>query len=128
MGDFVSRYAVYMHNKKEGMSDSANLDYIMEAFVDYDYATHPILGMLNKMGIVWFHKYLFRMQKKLIKMAIDKPASVLSLYLSQGWFGEVTDPYDILMSLNNIVMRLDNPASAAIDVFGETLIINAATK
>lgn len=125
MGDFVARYALYEANKAKGMADQANVDDIMETFVDYDYVTHPLIGYLNKIGVMVFTKYMIRMQKVLIKLAIEKPLSVLALAMGQGTFGDVADPYDIWISIQNFINRLSNPIGIVTGAFGDTVTMEA---
>jgi hypothetical protein len=125
MGDFTARYALYMHNKEEGMEDKQNLDDVMETYVDYDYATHPLISMFNKIGFMIFTKYILRAQKVLVKLAIDKPLTVLFSAVSQYGLGDIEDPYDTMLTLENLLNRLTNAIEIILSAIGETLTLAA---
>ena len=121
LGDFAARYALFEHNKEEGMNDVRNIQDIMDTYIDYDYATHPVLGYLNKMNFLLFTKYLFRIQKVLFNLAIEKPANMLMLLMSQNVLGDITDPTDSLFGLDAIMNRMSNFIESMLDSLGMTL-------
>ncbi len=127
-GDFTARYALYLHNKENGMSDLDNINDIMETYVDYDYATHPFLSFLNRLNIMMFTKYIIRIQKILVKTAIDRPLSILAMSMGQAGLGDVEDPYDTILTLQNSLNRMTNPIDAVINAAGDTITMAALVK
>lgn len=121
LGDFTARYALYENNKENGMGDKENIQDIMDTFIDYDPATHPLIGYMNKMNLLLFTKYLFRAQRVLFDMATKKPVSVLALMLGQDLTMNLSDPFDAILSIDAILNRLSNPAESLGDLFGESL-------
>ena len=78
--DFVARYALYKHDiNNKGMSSlQAQVD-AMETFINYDVPTAPSIQYINDMGFFMFTKFLFRIQKIILKMFKDNPVNALAI-------------------------------------------------
>jgi hypothetical protein len=122
LSDFAGRYALYKHNVSKGMSNEANIKDITETFVDYGYATHPIIAFLNKSNFLMFTKYGIRIQKVLATLLIEKPFSLIMLLGSQGLFGNVEDPLDAIMTPEELIQKMSTPWTSAWNSVGETII------
>lgn len=82
LGDFVSRHILFEHltSKQDSPMDTdAALSMAMDAFVNYDLPTHKNIQYLNDMGILWFTKYYFRIQKVLFQALRTNPARAIGL-------------------------------------------------
>jgi hypothetical protein len=97
LGDFVSRYALYKHlvEKKKSMSHQEAIEFVDDAFVNYDLPTHKKMQYLNDMTIVPFTKYYMRMQKVMFRLYKDQPGRVLgmaALHNMFSWSPDMNDP------------------------------------
>ena len=90
LSDFSSRYALYEKLTKRAENPLSKEDAIKEvidAFINYDLPTHKAIQYGNDMGVFWFFKYFFRVQKVILKAFRDEPARMLMLALGQNWLG-----------------------------------------
>lgn len=119
--DFIARYSLYQHHINSGMAHDAALADIIETFINYDIPTSKFMQYMNDMGIMLFTKFLFRIQKVIIKSMKGKPANNLALYSLQSVLGDASDIPDqfilthgLIFSLPDIVENATNIAAAEI--------------
>lgn len=78
--DFGARFVLYHYLAKDVKSeaDKANImGQVMDEFINYDLPTTRAMQYLNDIGILWFTKYLIRVQKTIAKMFLERPASMI---------------------------------------------------
>ena len=88
--DFIGRYALMKHlttKADEPLSQTQALAEAEAAFVYYDVPTHRFTQWMNEMGIWWFTKYYFRIQKVLLKRFAANPARYMSMLLMDSFLG-----------------------------------------
>lgn len=122
LSDFAARYALFKHNESRGMKNAENIKDITETFVDYSYATHPIIAFLNNTNFLMFTKYGIRIQKILFMLLVEKPFSLIMLLGSQGLFGDIEDPMDAAIGIDTVVQKFGTPITSIINSFGETIL------
>lgn len=122
LSDFAARYALFKHNESRGMKNAENIKDITETFVDYSYATHPIIAFLNNTNFLMFTKYGIRFQKILFMLLVEKPFSLIMLLGSQGLFGDIEDPMDAAIGIDTVVQKFGTPITSVINSFGETIL------
>jgi hypothetical protein len=84
MSDFVARYTLYEHainRDVNPLSKEDAIQFVEEAFVNYDTPTHKLVQYLNDMGIIPFTKYYIRIQKILFRLYRENPARALMMVL-----------------------------------------------
>lgn len=80
LSDFTARYALYEHNTlNENMEESKAIEASSETFINYDVPTHVATQYLNDIGLIFYTKYYWRIQKILYQALKDKPARTLSM-------------------------------------------------
>jgi len=92
MSDFVARYTLYEHvtkREKNQLSKEEAIQYVEDAFVNYDVPTHRFIQYLNDTGLVMFTKYYIRIQKFLFRLYRENPARALALVLFSDMFKSV---------------------------------------
>lgn len=82
LSDFVARYTLVKHlttRPKNALSMEEALDQASDAFVNYDVPTHRGIQYMNDMGIIWFTKYYFRIQRTILQLYREQPARAMAL-------------------------------------------------
>lgn len=82
LSDFVARYTAYQYmigRKRAPMAKTEAVQFVADAFVNYDIPTHRSMQYLNDMGIIWFTKYYLRIQKVIMHLWRDNPARALMI-------------------------------------------------
>ena len=82
ISDFLARYTAYQHMTHRAvapMDHKSAVQFVSDAFVNYDVPTHRSMQYLNDMGIIWFTKYYLRIQKVIMHLWRDNPARALML-------------------------------------------------
>tara|TARA_R110002012_G_scaffold318308_1_gene536408 strand:- start:43059 stop:52847 length:9789 start_codon:yes stop_codon:yes gene_type:complete len=110
LSDFVARYALYKHSLNNNLSTEDAANKAISTFINYDLPTHKIIQYLNDMGFLWFTKYYIRVQKILLKTAIENTGRVLSLLGISSMLNSPTI-YDSGLSPDNIGNRMGLPDS-----------------
>lgn len=87
LSDFAARYAMHKANKEKGMNTDDSINMIMDTFIDYDSPTHKSIQYLNDMGFLMFTKFFIRIQKVILRQAINKPLNIAVLLTFQQLFG-----------------------------------------
>ena len=111
LSDFVARYALVKHLTSIGMGRNEAVGEAMDTFINYDMPTHPMVQYLNDMGVLWFTKYYFRVQKFIAKSFTNNPARTMMQAIMADASGMPTI-LDSLASPDNMMSRLhlpDNP-------------------
>jgi len=104
LSDFVARYALFKHNEAKGMDKAANIDYVMETFIDYDLPTHRAIQYGNDMGFLLFTKFFLRIQKVILRQVSTKTASLLASIWAQQLV-ELPDISDAVASYDGMYNR-----------------------
>lgn len=125
LSDFSARYALYTYMMEEGATNEAAINEAQDAFVFYDAPTHKGLQYANDTGLLMFSKYYIRIQKQIIKLFADRPATMLAFTLSQGAIN-IPNIVDSSFITNSITDRLTNPLSAGMDAISEPVLVNLA--
>jgi len=110
MSDFVARYTLYEHvtkREKNQLSKEEAIQYVEDAFVNYDVPTHRFIQYLNDTGLVMFTKYYIRIQKFLFRLYRENPARALALVLFSDMFKNIPTIID-----SGFWNRSSNPFSA----------------
>lgn len=127
MSDFAARFAQYEYltmQAKEPMSKQAALKKVSGNFINYDVPTSPGLQWLNDHGFAMFTKYALRIQRPIFDLFMEKPASMLASIFITG-LGGIPTPFDAGFLNQNILDKLTNPMSGALDAWDEPLPFNA---
>jgi len=86
--DFIARYAMYKHSTEiKGMNEDKAYKQMVETFVNYDQPLNKYLQYGNDIGLLFFIKYYFRIQRATINLAIDKPLNIALLFIANGMLG-----------------------------------------
>ena len=113
LSDFVSRYALYKHKVEQGMSHKDAAGLAMDVFINYDMPTNPVLQYLNDMGVLWFTKYYFRVQKQIIRNFRENTARNLMFnVLNALTGGAIPSVLDSIIGADTLASRVrlpDNP-------------------
>lgn len=109
--DFGARAVRYNYLVSNGMDKQTAIGKVMDEYINYDLPTGRYLQFLNDIGIVWFSKYLIRVQKTIAQMFLENPARVISLLLVQGLSG-VDLPSTLGSFAQDPTTRLGDPISA----------------
>lgn len=112
--DFVSRYALYKHKtEKQGYSHNDAAGLVMDVFINYDMPTTPLVQYLNDVGVLWFTKYYFRIQKQIVRNFRENTARNLMFNVLNALTGGVIPSViDSIISPSTIAARVrlpDNP-------------------
>lgn len=109
VSDFLARYTAYQHmtgRQVAPLDHSAAVQFVSDAFVNYDIPTHRTMQYLNDMGIIWFTKYYLRIQKVIMNLWRDNPARALMLLGINHYFSGAQTLMD-----SGFVHHLGNPLS-----------------
>jgi hypothetical protein len=87
MTDYVGRYALYNHYRSQGMSDQDAKSAARDEFINFDLPTHRLIEYGNNIGLIWFSKYLLRVQKHIKNLVLDKPFTTLTTFMISAAFG-----------------------------------------
>jgi hypothetical protein len=116
VSDFISRYALYRHRMVNMPADANKeeytakvLDEAVETFINYDVPTSREMQWINDMGLMMFTKFLFRIQKVILKMFKERPASAIAGLVLQDVFGEQETIDDNILSPSAIMGRVNSP-------------------
>lgn len=115
LSDFIGRFVLYNHltTKVEGKLDHKEaVGRVVDIFINYDLPTHPVLQYANDIGVLWFTKYYFRVQRILINMLRDNPENVILVQALQYLVGDISDIYDSNLLVNGVLSRLHSPLDA----------------
>jgi DNA-binding Lrp family transcriptional regulator len=107
LSDFSSRYALYKQytTVSQQFDKETAIARVMDEFVNFDLPTHKFIQYLNDMGLLWFSKYMIRIQKILTYRLMETPVAALSTLFMAGFNGTPT-PFDAAVLINR------NPLSA----------------
>lgn len=110
ISDFLARYTAYQHmtgRKTAPMDHKSAVQFVSDAFVNYDIPTHRTMQYLNDMGIIRFTKYYLRIQKVIMHLWRDNPARALMLLTLDHFFSGAQTLMD-----SGFVHHLGNPLNA----------------
>lgn len=85
MGDFTAKYALYEHLTKRAnkpVSHEDAIQRITETFINYDNPLPRSLAWAESIGLVYFFKYFLSIQRVLMRMMKERPASALMMHLA----------------------------------------------
>jgi hypothetical protein len=83
--DFASRYVTYQYmvnRKKKPMTHAQAVQFVDDAFVNYDRPQHKALQFLNDSGLMPFTKYYIRIQRVLFHLMEENPARMMALAMA----------------------------------------------
>jgi hypothetical protein len=109
VSDFLARYTAYQHmthRENAPMDHKTAVQFVSDAFVNYDIPTHRSMQYLNDMGIIWFTKYYLRIQKVIMHLWKDNPARALMLLGIDQYFAGAQTLMD-----SGFMHHLNNPLS-----------------
>lgn len=109
VSDFLARYTAYQHmthREVAPMDHKSAVQFVSDAFVNYDIPTHRSMQYLNDMGIIWFTKYYLRIQKVIMHLWRDNPARALMLLGIDQYFAGAQTLMD-----SGFMHHLGNPLS-----------------
>jgi len=92
--DFVARYALIKHRESEGVDRKTAIEEALDTFVDYDVNTNPYVQYSNDIGLFMYTKFLFRIQKVIMRVFRDNPTQALSILIGELAIGDVPDIAD----------------------------------
>ena len=122
--DFIARYAMYdFLTKHKNVDKQTALQEVVETFVDYEENTSRELQWLNDMGIMMFTKFLFRIQRVILKAFKEQPASTVLLEMLQSVIGDIDDILDSNLITNTYLQRLNVPGN--LDTISDAATWNA---
>jgi len=128
--DFVARFVLHQHHlrnidrmnakkhltKEQMVSEKqkALLD-VIETFVNYDIPTSPALQYLNDIGVLMFTKFLFRIQKVIVRAFRENPANTMALYAIESAVGDLASIDDSFLPWSNLMSKFNMPISGVWD-------------
>jgi len=89
MSDFVARYTLYQKmttQRKAPLSHEDAVQFVSEAFVNYDIPSGKGLQYANDMGAVMFTKYYLRIQRVILHVYHNHPTRAILLMLFDNYF------------------------------------------
>jgi hypothetical protein len=105
--DFVARYTLYKHQtEQQGVPKDKALLIASETFINYDIPTGAGLQWMNDMGILMFTKFLFRIQKVILRQFRDSPGKALALEAAQLALADAPNITDQNLITYSVVDRL----------------------
>lgn len=105
VSDFTARYALYVHlSKDKTLTEAQKFSDISESFINYDTPSHRMMEALNSVGLLWFTKYVLRVQKPLWNAVKANPSRAMLLM----FFDYITDSFT-LVTESSMFNRLYNP-------------------
>jgi hypothetical protein len=119
LSDFVARYTAYQYmtgRKRDPMVKSTAVQFVADAFVNYDIPTHRSMQYLNDMGIIWFTKYYLRIQKVIMHLWRDNPARAMMILGIDSYFAGAQTLMD-----SGFMNHVGNPFSVGALKFPGTL-------
>jgi len=121
--DFIARFVLHQHllrkidrvnasNKphtpaQEIAAKKAALGDVIETFINYDVPTSPAMQYLNDMGILMFTKFLFRIQKIILRMFKNNPGSSVALLALEGAIGNQASIDDSFLLWSSLYGRVN---------------------
>jgi ribosomal protein L7Ae-like RNA K-turn-binding protein len=128
--DFVARFVLYQHylrnidrkHAKKALTkeqivaerQKALLD-VIETFVNYDIPTSPAIQYLNDIGVLMFTKFLFRIQKVIVRTFRENPANTMALYALENAVGDLATIDDSFLPWSNLMEKFNMPISGVWD-------------
>lgn len=128
--DFVARFVLYQHqlrklekrNKKKALTpeewtlgrQKALLE-VIETFVNYDVPTSPEIQYLNDIGVIMFTKFLFRIQKVILRMFTENPASTMALFSLEHTVGDLASIDDSFLPWSDLMSKFNLPVTGVWD-------------
>ena len=119
LSDFVARYTLYKHvteRKRDPMQKKEALQFISDAFINYDIPSHRLVQYANDMGMVFFTKYFLRIQKVIAQLYKDNPGRAIMLLTMSNFFSTVPTVLD-----SAAIHHLGNPFSTGAVKYVTTL-------
>ena len=105
VSDFTARYALYVHlSKDKTMTEADRLSSLSTSFINYDTPSHRMMEALNSVGLLWFTKYVLRVQQPLWEAVKANPSTALMFMV----FNYFTDLFTLVTD-SSIVNRIYNP-------------------
>ena len=105
VSDFTARYALYVHlSKDKTLTEAQKFSDISESFINYDTPSHRMMEALNSVGLLWFTKYVLRVQKPLWNAVKANLSRAMMLML----FDYITDSFT-LVTESSVFNRIYNP-------------------
>jgi hypothetical protein len=129
LSDFTARYALHKHyttRTEDQLSSKDSIAKVVSIFIDYDLPTHQGMQYANDMGLVWFSKYNFRLQKILMETLRENPARVLMLLALQSSMGNVPTMFDNSVFTHDMTSMVRNPMDN-LDAMGQIGTVQLAT-
>ena len=107
--DFAAKFVLAEHLQKQGMGFDDAVSEAQEAFINFDIPTSKAIDYANRVGILRFTKFVFRIQKYLHKTLRDRPAQLVASTLMT----EYLDTQGVIDA--SVLLRLGgNPMQASI--------------
>lgn len=109
VSDFLARYTAYQYmtsRTNAPMDHKTAVQFVSDAFVNYDIPTHRSMQYLNDMGIIWFTKYYLRIQKVIMHLWRDNPSRALMLVGIDSYFAGAQTLMD-----SGFIHHIGNPLS-----------------
>lgn len=123
ISDFVARYAMYEYmTTVKGKPKEQVIDDVIETFVSYDWNSSAEMQYINDMGILMYTKFLFRIQKVLLKQFKDRPVSSVASLVGQNALGNISDISDSFLFSAFRLSRLSDPTKLVDDAFQFNLL------
>ena len=116
--DFVSRYALYSYQteaQKNPISKEESLINITNVFIDYDVPTSPQMQWLNDMGFLMYTKYYFRIQRVIMQLIMNMPATVSAIVAGQLMTSPLPNTFNGIMTPESMWRKLQIIPSERID-------------
>ncbi len=108
--DFVARYAMHKYlTEEKGVSDQEASETVLDVFIDYEVNTSPQIQWLNDMGLLMYTKFLFRIQRIIVRQLAKNPARSVSMELVQQATIDIPDITDSFLPMNLSLSRTNDP-------------------
>ncbi len=91
-------------SKDKTLTEAQKFSDISESFINYDTPSHRMMEALNSVGLLWFTKYVLRVQKPLWNAVKANPSRAMMLM----FFDYITDSFT-LVTESSVFNRMYNP-------------------
>jgi hypothetical protein len=112
--DFVARYAMLTHLRKQGVNEKDAMKQVMEIFVDYSPNSSRQMQYINDSGFYMYTKFLMRIQRVIMRAFRERPEALLAMEAGQQVMGDFSDVTDssLMYGLSLSGGRSQNPLEA----------------
>ena len=125
MTDFIGRHVLFnYYTQHQGMDVKIAAVKAQDEFINFEVPTHRLTEFLNKIGILWFTKYSFRILRTIFDATVDKPFTALTSYILADHLGFDHIYNSVPFISKNPLNMFGFPVTSAMDSLDELPTIN----